>query len=305
MPALVQRARWETSQRPLFVKTVWQNGVRHAILSKDDPLFAKNEPAPNRFSKILLSQSAPEVPAPMRPRPSELERCLMKLQLVLASEPKVAIISEKKRSPDFPSPEEEVFPLLPVEAEEEPCPKRIVLEELETSSSETSSASESENKENQCEDEEDAEEFDLPNYNNWLPDLNPLSERVLQWLEREAKRNRPRVVDLRTLKRAQKSPMSRPSTQSSPLKQPRIRVKRKLPAKWSSKLGNNETLAITAQSVPRKLAAGLKPVITVTPVKSSPSIHWANDQQSRGRPQLHVFIPRIDSDAISDHSSDR
>uniref|UniRef100_T1HDL9 Uncharacterized protein n=1 Tax=Rhodnius prolixus TaxID=13249 RepID=T1HDL9_RHOPR len=29
--------RWEASQRPLFVKTVWIAGARHAILSQDDP----------------------------------------------------------------------------------------------------------------------------------------------------------------------------------------------------------------------------------------------------------------------------
>jgi hypothetical protein len=109
MPALVQRARWEASQRPLFVKTVWQNGVRHAILSKDDPLFAKNEPsrANVSISKFLQSQqpSASEVhpPVSLKPRPSELERCLMKLQLVIATEPKISSPVEKKREESYNS----------------------------------------------------------------------------------------------------------------------------------------------------------------------------------------------------------
>lgn len=30
--------RWESSQRPLFVKSVWMNGYRHAVLSKEDPI---------------------------------------------------------------------------------------------------------------------------------------------------------------------------------------------------------------------------------------------------------------------------
>jgi hypothetical protein len=106
MPALVQRARWEASQRPLFVKTVWQNGVRHAILSKDDPLFTKNEPtrATVSISKFLQSQpSAAEVhpPVSLKPRPSELERCLMKLQLVIATEPKISSPVERKREESY------------------------------------------------------------------------------------------------------------------------------------------------------------------------------------------------------------
>lgn len=35
---------WESSQRPLFVKTVWKNGYRHAILTKEDPAFKKISP---------------------------------------------------------------------------------------------------------------------------------------------------------------------------------------------------------------------------------------------------------------------
>lgn len=35
---------WESSQRPLFVKSVWQNGYRHAILSKEDPAAKSKSP---------------------------------------------------------------------------------------------------------------------------------------------------------------------------------------------------------------------------------------------------------------------
>lgn len=33
------RSHWETSEKPIYVRTVWINGVRHAILSKNDPLL--------------------------------------------------------------------------------------------------------------------------------------------------------------------------------------------------------------------------------------------------------------------------
>lgn len=38
--------RWESSKRPLFVKSVWLNGYRHAILSNEDPILKKNIQSP-------------------------------------------------------------------------------------------------------------------------------------------------------------------------------------------------------------------------------------------------------------------
>lgn len=35
---------WESSERPLFVKSVWQNGYRHAILTKEDPAAKSKSP---------------------------------------------------------------------------------------------------------------------------------------------------------------------------------------------------------------------------------------------------------------------
>jgi len=103
MPALVQRARWEASQRPLFVKTVWQNGVRHAILSKDDPLFARSVESRARIlqAQPVLQDQVPTLP----PRPTELERCLMKLQLVLATEPKNTNLPDRKNSESHGTPQ--------------------------------------------------------------------------------------------------------------------------------------------------------------------------------------------------------
>lgn len=102
----------------------------------------------------------------------------------------------------------------------------------------------------ESEDEEDerkeigyeSPDLDIFSTSNWLPDLNPLSERVLQWLEREAKRNRPRVIDLRTLRRAQRSPSSRPSPQVAfTSRQPRAKIRRKIPARWCPKFTQSKT----------------------------------------------------------------
>uniref|UniRef100_A0A8D8WWX8 Uncharacterized protein n=1 Tax=Cacopsylla melanoneura TaxID=428564 RepID=A0A8D8WWX8_9HEMI len=42
------RAHWETSEKSIYIRTVWINGVRHAILSKNDPLLKTNTGVPKR-----------------------------------------------------------------------------------------------------------------------------------------------------------------------------------------------------------------------------------------------------------------
>ncbi|KAL1450765.1 hypothetical protein WDU94_003090 [Cyamophila willieti] len=42
------RAHWETSEKSIYIRTVWINGVRHAILSKNDPLLKTNNVVPKR-----------------------------------------------------------------------------------------------------------------------------------------------------------------------------------------------------------------------------------------------------------------
>lgn len=43
--------RWESSQRPLFVKSVWLDGYRHAILTKEDPAAKTNNRSPRLSAK--------------------------------------------------------------------------------------------------------------------------------------------------------------------------------------------------------------------------------------------------------------
>lgn len=81
-------ARWQSSQRPLFVRTVWVNGLRHAILSAEDPLFRCRSPTvsnpasrPSSCSSVGTFTSSSSGSA----QSCDLEPCLIKLQLVLAS----------------------------------------------------------------------------------------------------------------------------------------------------------------------------------------------------------------------------
>lgn len=53
------RSHWETSAKPIYVRTVWNNGVRHAILSKNDPLASGTVPKrPYSCGNILQNEKA-------------------------------------------------------------------------------------------------------------------------------------------------------------------------------------------------------------------------------------------------------
>ncbi|KAI5694921.1 hypothetical protein M8J75_007779 [Diaphorina citri] len=59
------RSHWETSEKSIYVRTVWINGVRHAILSKNDPLAGAVPKRP---------YSCGNLPAKRNKRPSAYQR---------------------------------------------------------------------------------------------------------------------------------------------------------------------------------------------------------------------------------------
>ena len=84
-----QPARWQSSQRPLFVRTVWVNGLRHAVLSADDPLFRCRGPvvsSSGRRSGSCSSVSTLTSSSSGSAHSCDLEHCLIKLQLVISSD---------------------------------------------------------------------------------------------------------------------------------------------------------------------------------------------------------------------------
>lgn len=84
-----QPARWQSSQRPLFVRTVWVNGLRHAVLSADDPLFRCRGPvvsSSGRRSGSCSSVSTVTSSSSGSAHSCDLEHCLIKLQLVIPSD---------------------------------------------------------------------------------------------------------------------------------------------------------------------------------------------------------------------------
>ncbi|CAH0772589.1 unnamed protein product [Bemisia tabaci] len=68
--------RWESSGRPLFVRTVWIKGIRHVVLSKNDPLLREMVPdIPFRAGHVSAPTSEPALlPSPIS-APSMTSAC--------------------------------------------------------------------------------------------------------------------------------------------------------------------------------------------------------------------------------------
>lgn len=178
-------ARWQSSQRPLFVRTVWVNGLRHAILSSDDPLFRCRSPTvsnsarrPGSCSTVgtFLSSSSGSAQS------CDLEPCLIKFQLVLASNKSPTnntLASSRHRSSSCRSRQDSEPGCVESQDSEE---NNSVGEYLRPHLSYVfPSSSEEEREQESVEDDpclfSDVESV-LPNLQ-----LNPLSERVLRWLD--------------------------------------------------------------------------------------------------------------------------
>ncbi|KAI5635775.1 hypothetical protein NE865_11473 [Phthorimaea operculella] len=77
MPAL-----WQSSQRPMYVRTVWVGGFRHAILTHDDPFFTRNNSRRPHSSATCSSKTRKRNP---RRDSDDLEDCLRKFNFVVNS----------------------------------------------------------------------------------------------------------------------------------------------------------------------------------------------------------------------------
>lgn len=82
MPAL-----WQSSQRPMYIRTVWVDGFRHAILTHDDPQFLKlcaKRRRPHSSASCVKSTIKRNVSA--LSHHDDLGDCLRKLNLVITSD---------------------------------------------------------------------------------------------------------------------------------------------------------------------------------------------------------------------------
>lgn len=75
MPAI-----WASSERPLFVRTVWVDGVRHAVLTPDDPVV---NPRLRRRARTSKEKSFPTMHQQTESRLDRLNSCFTKLHVVV------------------------------------------------------------------------------------------------------------------------------------------------------------------------------------------------------------------------------
>jgi hypothetical protein len=183
-------ARWQSSQKPLFVRTVWVNGLRHAILSADDPLFQCRSPTVSKSTGRLGSCSSVATftsSSSGSDQSCDLQPCLVNLQLVLISNK--GQTNNASASPSYRSSS-----CLPHQDNEPGCVESQDSEENNSVGAASvvveyrrpqppyafPSSSEEEREQESLEDDpclfSDVEPL-RPNVQ-----LNPLSERVLQWL---------------------------------------------------------------------------------------------------------------------------
>ncbi|XP_046603433.1 uncharacterized protein LOC124296971 [Neodiprion virginianus] len=79
MPAI-----WSSSERPISVRTVWVDGVRHAILSPDDPLVQSHASLRTcQRSRPTTSRSVNYRDQDYFPEVNDLRECLVKLRVVV------------------------------------------------------------------------------------------------------------------------------------------------------------------------------------------------------------------------------
>ncbi|CAL1683669.1 unnamed protein product [Lasius platythorax] len=75
MPAI-----WASSERPLFVRTVWVDGMRHAVLSPDDPVI---NPRLHRHSRTFAEKSFSAKHEQAETNLDRLNSCFMNLHVVV------------------------------------------------------------------------------------------------------------------------------------------------------------------------------------------------------------------------------
>lgn len=317
--------RWQSSQRPLFVRTVWVNGIRHAILSADDPLL---QYVPLTASRPSTTSSSPQSSSSIiNSRRYRIEDCLVKLQLANT------ITTDN----NYPHADEEDD-----EDEESIRMRNYIDEAVYRIRNHVDSY-----RQNCYDDSGGNDALRLPRLSRFirpcsfyehhksedtsddtlLPELqeNPLSERVMQWLDLSGKSKRLHTPTIR--------PGSEPSVQAEPVqkqlttptesRRPYSVCKKDIPIR-SLSVDISRNLKITPKH--NDSPKNRQPIETSSKARrndnseastpkarsSSPIVHnyespklrpvtaWPQASPSPAsvpnRPQLHIFMPPIDND---------
>ncbi|XP_054285809.1 uncharacterized protein LOC129002197 [Macrosteles quadrilineatus] len=301
-------ARWQSSQRPLFVRTVWVDGRRHAILSRDDPLVRLPRPS----SSIGASDSSSDSSDSCLGCP--LEDCLIKLRLALHPDSYRGSLKDA------------IYPIRQGTVEASQCYDHEDSDSL-------------------FDNDHDYElpqrrlpllgqypkvySFDRADQVSFLPELqlNPLSERVLQWLDLSGKGKRLHTAIHREIE------INREEKKSQMLdnRKQHLSRRRELPQRRLSVDILSDT-KLSARSVHDSRTRKKSPLTTVMPPLLKPGCQtetdadkapaeelpvvqnfepprllrhgptWPSPQSTPNRPQLHIFMPPLDDNRPGDNS---
>lgn len=315
--------RWQSSQRPLFVRTVWVNGIRHAILSADDPLLQyvplTSSSRPSTTSSRSSTKSSPSIINFGRYR---IEGCLVNLRLAKNTVPSDGVyLQEDNGDDDYineavyrirnnnkDDADNNCFDNDSSDNDAQLLPKlRQFIRPLSFYEHDKS-----------ADTSEDA----------MLPELqNPLSERVLQWLDLSGKSKQlhmPAIVtasesgsEPATQKRdAQQLQLPNPTEPRRPYS---VRKKyippRSLSVDISRNTKHNDSQKSRQQAADNKQSANCEtctvkapyspqPVVQTYETKLRPVTAWPQTSSPPNRPQLHIFMPPVDQYGdISEHDS--
>ncbi|XP_047504290.1 uncharacterized protein LOC125049189 [Pieris napi] len=108
MPAL-----WQSSQRPMYIRTVWVDGFRHAILTHDDPCYLRLSAKRRPYSTASTQKHTKSRNSRLSHTNDELEDCL-RLQLVVTNERNEESSVEKLHLSDVNDSEDELNPTPPL-----------------------------------------------------------------------------------------------------------------------------------------------------------------------------------------------
>lgn len=328
MPAI-----WSSSERPISVRTVWVDGIRHAILTPDDPLLdLKTRRRPQTTPTKPKNFSAKHVCRESLHRPTEsLDSCLVKFHVLSdrrdpdsLSDTKItrrqsAPISRTLDAPknllDLPLngllnvPRNSCDSLINDEKNKLRCSS---FQELPSTLRKNSSIKSNDSEDNEIRGNiiksvvtfsEDCVDNKTRELNN-----NPLSERVLQWMDMSG-----RVKDYRNNTEEQRrninyksnTPIPRECTlrrrNSASVSQELVQYKLSSNHHSECELIDEKIESKYYSETPRNIITAIQEdIIEPEVIVASDKSVWS----PFGRPQLHIFMPDLSSSEEDTSSQD-
>lgn len=278
MPAI-----WPSSERPISVRTVWVDGVRHIILSSDDPLLNVRTRQRPRMSIAKEKDYSVEL---YKSGLDGLDSCFVKLHVVLEKS------SSGTDGPSRMTRRQSAPPCIGDSDENRRGAAELLVDDVSNLTKNNDDDSSEKLSETQS---------------------NPLSERVLQWLDLSGRaveydRSIEKTIVLAKSSPAQtKKLISCRRDNSVSVQNCRLQTERRLADGENSKRVSQKQIAKLQDSSRKDVPVARSYFSEKTTKKSLkvPEEKSRSEEQSQerqalwsppGRPQLHIFMPTLNSE---------